>query len=328
MHNTTFKAPIHILGGGSIGLLFAASIRIAFPCYPLRVLLQEHHKPKLLKVGSETSIEVCLFRDAKSKFVRVPADIISDSSDDKIRNLLLATKATDASAAVASVKTNLEIDSRIIILCNGSLAVRDEIRNKLCNRHPITFVSTTHGAFRDSSTSFVASNSNLYQVTLAGVGNTLVENDEPLAQLFDQSDLHAQSTSDIELVLWRKLAVNCVINPITAILGCKNGHIIHDPLYLRLMPQVLQELSQLTPFKEKLSPDTLQTFVEQVICATKDNKSSMLQDVQHQQRTEVDYLNGFIVKKGEESGVPTPANRELYDLIRNLEDSSQSKDDG
>ena len=316
-------APIHILGGGSIGLLFAASVRIAFPSYPLRVMLRDHHEPKLLKADTETSIEVSLLRDAKSRIVKIPADIIS-ASNDKIRNLLVATKANDALAAIDSVKNSLELDSRIIILCNGSLAVRDEIRNKLSNIHHTTFISTTHGAFRDSNRSLLSDDCKVFKVEHAGVGKTLVENDVPLAELLDQSGLHAQSTSDIDLVLWKKLAANCIINPLTAIIGCKNGQIIHDPLYLRITPHVLQELSKVAPYPKKLTADLLLEFVEQVIVDTKCNKSSMLQDVERQQRTEIEYLNGFIIKKGIELGVPTPANQELYNLVRNLERSTSS----
>ena len=84
--------------------------------------------------------------------VHIPAEIIG-SQTTPIRNLLLTTKAPDAAKAVTSVINRLDTNARIIILCNGALAVQEEIREVLRDSHEdgvqIHLASTTHGAYRD-----------------------------------------------------------------------------------------------------------------------------------------------------------------------------------
>eukprot|EP00545_Synedropsis_sp_CCMP1620_P000832 CAMPEP_0119005130 /NCGR_PEP_ID=MMETSP1176-20130426/1544_1 /TAXON_ID=265551 /ORGANISM="Synedropsis recta cf, Strain CCMP1620" /LENGTH=309 /DNA_ID=CAMNT_0006956903 /DNA_START=1 /DNA_END=927 /DNA_ORIENTATION=+ len=293
-----FMEPIHVLGGGSIGLLFASSIRMAFPSYPLTMLLRKHHEPRLEAEGTRKKfMEVCISHRNRPRIVRIPAAIIdaSKNNETKIRNLLVATKAPDASAAIESVRPNLHPSSRIMVLCNGALAVRDEINELLNDEHRITLISTTHGAFRDDDD---GPDDELYHVTHAGVGKTFVQSDAPLAQLLDQSGLQAESKDDMELHLWQKLAANCTINPLTAILGCTNGQVAQEDMFRTMVPGILEELSQVSCYPQELRPDLLQGFVDQVIADTMDNKSSMLQDVLRKKRTEIDYLNGYVVKKG------------------------------
>jgi 2-dehydropantoate 2-reductase len=323
-----FMEPLHILGSGAIGLLFASCIRISFPSYPVTVLLKPHHESRLQKEGRKSFVEVCLMAQKRPRMVRIPAQLISETSTSSIRHVLLTTKAPDAATAVKSILPRLDKDSsRIIILCNGALAVKDEISQLLNNsllldgnnsniKTTITLASTYHGAFRDID------GTDLYHVTHAGVGKTFVEHDVPLAQLWDQSHLVAASISSNEmtLLLWRKLAANCVINPITALLRCRNGAIVDQDLYIQMAPDIIQELANVA-MHEDLQPDALTTFVNQVIQGTLDNKSSMYQDVLKKQPTEIDYLNGYIARLGKERNVPTPANQEMCDRIQALTES-------
>lgn len=264
-------------------------------------------------------MEVCVVQQKRPRFVQVPAQIIG-STPTRIRNLMVATKAPDARQAIESIQPYLEPSSRIIILCNGALAVRDELNELLHDgHHPTTLVSTTHGAFRDDSDD--DDDDELYHVTHAGVGKTFVQDHAELAQLLDQSGLQAQSTDHMESMLWKKLAANCTINPLTAILGCSNGQLPKEDLFHSLTPTILEEISQVcAPFD--LSPGVLRAYVDQVIADTAENKSSMLQDVLRQQRTEIDYLNGYVVRKGSELGVPTPANKDVCARVWGLASNS------
>lgn len=290
---------------------------MAFPSYPLTLLLRKHHEPRLEAEGTRKKfMEVCISHKNRPRMVRIPATIIGPSQKPNIRNLLVATKAPDAAAAIDAIRPNLQPSARIMVLCNGALAVREEIDELLKGEHPITLISTTHGAFRDDMDE--GSDDELYHVTHAGIGKTFVQSDLPLAQLLDQSGLQAQSNDDMELHLWYKLAANCTINPLTAILGCTNGKVADKDLFQRMVPGILQELSQVSGSPEKLRPDLLQSFVDQVILDTTENKSSMLQDVLRKKQTEIDYLNGYIVKKGLELGISTTVNREVCDLVRGM----------
>ena len=316
MNRLPFMEPIHVLGGGSIGLLFASSIRMAFPSYPIAILLRPHHEARLSNESGRSYMEVCVSRQNRPRMVRLPAILIGTTTANslpaskKMHDVLLATKAPDASAAISTIEANLQPNSRILLLCNGALAVREEIQQQLPH-NPITLISTTHGAYREDS------DDELYHVTHAGIGTTYVEDDEPLARLLDQSGLHAESTTEMETMLWLKLAANCTINPNTAILGCRNGDLPLRPEFQSMAPAIVEEIRQVFPDK-MLTSSRLQQFVDQVIQDTVHNKSSMLQDVENRRPSEIAYLNGFIVKKGLDLGVPTPVNQAICDKIRGL----------
>ena len=311
-----FMERIHVLGSGSIGLLFASSIRMAFPSYPITMLLRPHHEGRLTKDGSKHYMELCITQQQQQKrnrprLVRLPAQIIGSTSGNmKIRNLLLATKAPDAAAAIRSIQSNyLQPDTRIFVLCNGQLAVREELQ-ELLPHNPLTLISTTHGAYREQA------GDDFYHVTHAGIGKTHVENNASFAKLLDQSGLQAESISNMDSMLWLKLAANCTINPLTAILGCTNGALTSNDKFQNMAPSILDELAQICPLAP--TPKLMHDFVTNVISDTADNKSSMLQDVENKRTTEIDYLNGWVVQKGKELGIPTPVNQAVCDEIKEL----------
>lgn len=259
--------------------------------------------------------------------VHLPAEIIGDARPNNnkiIQNLLLSTKATDATEAVSSIVDRLDENARIIILCNGALAVQEQVTEVLkdasiSDRVRIHLASTTHGAYRD----FNDDDDELYHLVHAGIGKTYIQEFPSMAQLWDQSGLVATSISKQEMntLLWHKLAANCVINPLTALLQCENGELLEKDLYQKMADPILKELAAVALHSteregqefhnDQLSFEELKSFVRQVINDTVHNKSSMLQDVMRNRPTEIQYLNGYVVQKGAELGVDTPANKEI-----------------
>lgn len=140
-----------------------------------------------------------------------------------------------------------------------------------------------------------------------------------LAQLLSDAGWPCLMTNNIFPYIWRKLLANVGINAITALTGIKNGEIseIEDA-------QRLQELAVAEAWKvgNKRGVEigfTLKeaiAFVRAVCEGTKGNISSMLQDRLFQRTTEIDFINGAIVKMGVESGVKTPINEVLSRLVK------------
>jgi 2-dehydropantoate 2-reductase len=313
-----FMERMHVLGSGSIGLLFACSIRMAFPSFPLSMLLRPHHRERLQHpLNSKPFMEVCIQRSGRPRMVKLPAEIIEFPSNSKpIYNLLLAAKAPDACKAVSSIVERLDANARIIILCNGALAVQEELAQlDLSDGIRIHLASTTHGAYREES------EDELFHVVHAGVGQTFIEDHPSLARLWDQSGLVAQSVDSDKMtrLLWHKLAANCVINPLTALLRCENGQLLKESTYQKKAKPILQELLQVAQQStDTFSFDELESFVLNVIRDTAHNKSSMLQDVLRQKPTEIKYLNGYIVRKGIELGLDVTANQAICSQIEEL----------
>jgi 2-dehydropantoate 2-reductase len=122
-----------------------------------------------------------------------------------------------------------------------------------------------------------------------------------------------------------KLVVNSVLNPLTAILDNKNGSILYNYPLTRTMRLMLAETSHvirnLPELKDvpnvntRFGPQRLEDLVVSVTKKTADNISSMLADVRAGRRTEIEYINGYIVKRGEELGLKCLVNYAIMQTV-------------
>lgn len=122
-----------------------------------------------------------------------------------------------------------------------------------------------------------------------------------------------------------KLAVNSVLNPLTVLLDSRNGGILYNFAMTRTMRLMLAEtslvirslpeLANIPNIATRFSAQRLETLVVSVANTTKDNVSSMLADVRAGRQTEVEYINGYIVKRGEEMGIKCVVNYSIMQLV-------------
>ena len=126
-------------------------------------------------------------------------------------------------------------------------------------------------------------------------------------------------TENMEPVVWDKLIINAAINPLTALLRVKNGDLLSNPPARALMGQLASEAAQVAEALEVALPffDPKRS-VEEVAQGTAENISSMFQDVLRGAPTEVDAINGAVVRLGVLKGVPTPVNRIICSLVKAL----------
>ena len=122
-----------------------------------------------------------------------------------------------------------------------------------------------------------------------------------------------------------KLAVNSVLNPLTVLLDNRNGSILYNFAITRTMRLLLAEtslvirslpeLQNIPNVHTRFSAQRLETLVVSVANTTRDNISSMLADVRAGRRTEVEYINGYIVKRGEEMGIKCVVNYSTMQMV-------------
>ena len=162
----------------------------------------------------------------------------------------------------------------------------------------------------------------------AGIGETIIGaaagagkfHTELIRDLFMSALIPVQIAKDVTSLLWGKLLINCGINPITAIMKIKNGQIAAFPNLLAVMRRAVAEGDQVA---QKLGiavsyQDPAQKVIE--VCeATAENRSSMLQDIEAGKKTEIEYMNGTIVRYGEQLGIDIPVNSFLTDMVLALE---------
>jgi ketopantoate reductase len=288
----------------------------------------------------------------------------------------------DGSTSTLSSSTH-DATGKVIVLSNGALAIRDamydrfgrrshdDIDNEYCGMGPggmersltlggvrIILGTTTHGAYRTRSTrstvgtmydddddaDFVTH----YDIVHAGIGTTTCADREfvDACTSIGWDARYVSLHAEMDAILWRKLAANCVINPLTAIHGMRNGDLLDvmmgrsrggriddDADSIRTIAfGILKEVSAVatremayhTSTANILSVPLLEDYVLGVMSATRDNVSSMLQDVEAGRTTEVRYLNGYVSRLGRERhGIECSLNFEMCRLVEEMNYSSR-----
>ena len=143
-----------------------------------------------------------------------------------------------------------------------------------------------------------------------------------VVNILTKAGFETKVSKDIDSVIWSKLIINVGINALTAVTRLNNGSLIEYGPTRELLRSAVQEAVRIVKRKRvKLVYDDPIQKVESVCKATATNVSSMLQDVLNRKRTEIDFINGAIVRQGKSLGIPTPVNEVLTDLVKAIEAS-------
>jgi 2-dehydropantoate 2-reductase len=142
---------------------------------------------------------------------------------------------------------------------------------------------------------------------------------ERIKRLFCNAGIDTKIEDNIHRIVWKKLMINVGINAITALTRIKNGQIVDASPTGALVRAAVKEARQVALAHGNPLPEDI---VEQVFTAARStgpNRSSMGQDVDHNRETEIDAINGAIVRLAHEKGIPVPVNQTLTALVQTLE---------
>jgi 2-dehydropantoate 2-reductase len=154
-------------------------------------------------------------------------------------------------------------------------------------------------------------------------GYTLIEQHEGsarLAAVLSAAGLDCRVSSDIRADVWHKLIVNCVVNPITAILRCEVGGIA-NPELASLKQLVIDECVAVAAKEGLIFANDFMREIDDFFRPSH-NIASMLQDLLRGRPTEIDYLNGAVAALAAEHGHACPVNGALAAIIRAMEQST------
>jgi 2-dehydropantoate 2-reductase len=146
---------------------------------------------------------------------------------------------------------------------------------------------------------------------------------ERLAEACTRAGLPTEAVADARGPQWRKLIFNAATNPVGALTGLTHGRVCEDPALRRLVSGLVDEgkaVAAAQGIELDADPEELIDHAAKPEVAY-DHKASMLQDVEARRQTEIDYLNGGIVRFGGELGVPAPLNAAILALVKGLEQS-------
>lgn len=224
------------------------------------------------------------------------------------QNALVLVKSWQTEAAAERLTEHLAEDGLALTLQNG-LGNRETLASRL-GRDRAAAGSTTTGARLLAP--------GLVQIT--GLGPVSLERHariEALATLLTDGGFQVQFETDIQQLLWRKLVVNAGINPLTAILNVPNGYLVHNPPANRLMRSAAQEAARVAAaLGIDLELKDPGGAAEQVARQTAPNHSSMLQDIQRGEPTEIEAISGAVVRSAREAQIEAAVNNSLLELVR------------
>ncbi len=290
----------HILGAGAIGCLCAHALKEAGA--DVTLILREGRD-----VSGSGSMAVTLERDGAT--VEREFAVTSAAQSPSVSHLLVTTKAYDVNTAIEAFGHALRPHCIAVLLVNG-MGLVEALRSRY---HHVQFFcgTTTEGAYRSAATT----------VCHAGRGETRVggENLHTAPYWFDlwSRGLHpCHWEVDIDVALWAKLAVNCVVNPLTALHQVRNGALASEPELAQAVDALCKEVAQVSyaaGFTH--TAQNIHTLVKEVIAGTADNRSSMMQDVAKGKPTEIDYINGYLLRVANDHGIPAPLNHALVEAI-------------
>lgn len=192
----------------------------------------------------------------------------------------------------------------ILFLQNGMGHLEEASKRGFLKAFPAI---VTHGIMKHSKT----------EVEHTGKGALIIDDslNKPLVTMLNnEPDYPVHETGNVEGYQKKKLIVNAVVNPITALYGIRNGELIENEQLLAIGRSVFDEA---TPILQLREDDW--SFVLEVLRKTARNESSMKVDIDLGRKTEVDAILGFIVREAEKAGLPVPVTQNLLHGIHQLE---------
>lgn len=255
-------------------------------------------------------------RDGQSTTVRL--DVSSNAGDVEGSDLVIVlVKAWASGDAIAPLKPYLSRDAVVLTLQNG-LGNASAIRSALVDegmRPHVWLGVTTQAAIRTAPGKVRHTGDGL---TAIGRRSSRVhEQLSNLAATLTEAGWRSVAVEDIHRWVWRKLAINAAINPLTALARVPNRAISNDPDLWQAAKSVAAEVVQVgAAHGVQLSSQQIIDGIQDVARATGDDRSSMLIDLENGMRTEIEAINGQVVRYARRHNVPVPTNDLLLRLIR------------
>jgi len=294
---------IMIVGAGAVGGFFGAHLAKSNP--NVSFLL----RPRTLQAVRERGL---ILRSASGTLtVRPPA--ASDPRELVSPDLvILAVKAYDLDEVLDQIEPALN-DRTIILTLQNGVDTEDRIFARLHHDRVVGGVAFIYSKIIEPGVI------EHYKRGSVAIGEMMGHKSERLgmiADLFKQAGIQCQISDDIRRRKWEKMCWNCVFNPITVLINDRVAKALDHPEMLGVIHQIVGEVAAVSAaLKVPLEPDMAEKTVE-VTQAIRDIHTSMYDDWKAGRRTEIDFLNGYIVRKGRELGIPTPVNEAMTALVK------------
>ncbi len=316
---------ISIVGAGAMGSLMAARLAVAAEASTpgaagssaTRVddlLLYGRPSPHLDAIQQRGLVLVERDGRARTVPVRASSDPAGIAGSDVV---LVLVKSWASAEAAAPLRSYLTRETVVLTLQNGlgnAAALRSALLHDGVRPH-VWLGVTTHAAVRTEPGTIVHTGAG---ITAIGRRSTEVTSRlRDIAGALTSAGLQTVAVEDIHRWVWRKLAVNAAINPLTALAGVTNAAIDCDPdLHAAAESLAGEVVAVANAAGVTIDRQEVLAAVDAVARATGENRSSMLVDLETGTRTEIDAINGAVVAEAARHRLKAPANQLMTALVR------------
>lgn len=301
---------IAVVGAGSLGMLFSGKCSHV---QAASVTLYTRTKQQADEINRK-GIAMTSMNGTTEEITLKAAKWGDHSIDPEPDVILLTVKQTHLSESFIQELAEFAKPDTMIICYQNGLGHMEKLEQFIPKKQ-LLYAVTTEAALKTGRTGF----------THTGKGKTVIGNAEHNAvlsktvNLLNEAGFHTELSKNIESFIWNKLLINACINPLTALFNVTNGELPKQNHWLELMKTLLAEGLSVS---RRLNVDIDEAIENQLmtVCRqTGHNRSSMLQDLTNHKQTEIDYINGSIVRLADELGIEVPVQRAVWQMIKGLE---------
>jgi 2-dehydropantoate 2-reductase len=300
---------IAVVGAGAMGSLFGALLAEAGEEVWLVDVWREH-------VAAIDSDGLSVESEGSRRNIDLRATLDPEAAADA-ELVVIFVKSTQTAAAAATAASLAGKFGSVLTLQNGM--GNAETLAEAVPAERIIVGTTSHGATLLGPGC----------IRHAGKGPTTIGpwSDEPeagrrarkIAQTLTGAAVDTEVVEKVLPILWGKLIVNVGINAITALTGIQNGQLLDLDVTRELSRTAVEEAISIARSQDIAIREDAVGHVFEVAAATAANRSSMGQDIDKKRLTEIDAINGYVVREAERLGIDAPVNKTLTALIKTLE---------
>ena len=294
---------IMVVGAGSVGGFFGAHLAKNNP--NVSFLL----RPRTLEAVKRHGL---MIKSAKGNFTVHPSAASDPRELAPPDLIILAVKAYDLDEVMAQLEPVLTERTVMLTLQNG-IDTEDRI---IARVHRDAVVGGVAFIYSKIVAPGVIEHYKRGGVAIGELMGHKSERVLQIAEIFKQAGISCQLSDDIRKSKWEKMCWNCVFNPLTVLIDDKVAKALDHPEMAGVIRQIVGEVMAVSAaVKVPLAPD----MAEKVVKWTqelRDIHTSMYDDWKAKRPTEIDYLNGYIVRTGRELGIPTPVNEALTAMVK------------
>ena len=296
---------VAVMGAGAVGCYYGAMLARAG--HAVVLIARAQHVEVIAQSGLR--LQTARFDEYICLAASVDASAVQDADV-----VLFCVKSIDTESAGALIRPFLKADALVLCLQNG-VDNADRLRLQL-PQHDVA-AAVVYVATEMAGPGHVKHNGRgelvLAPSTFAAITS------HALAQALGAAGVPTEVSGNVRGALWAKLTLNCAYNAVSAITQLPYGKTVPGVGIREVTRDLVAECLAVAAGEGVNIPDDMDAAVQKIAETMQGQYSSTAQDLARGKRTEIDFLNGFIVRRGDALGIATPVNRAMWALVKLLE---------